>query len=77
MRELNVKEITAAVAKLCCDACYYLPQDLLEKFKASRDTEESPLGREVLETIIENVELAARKDVPCARIPGLQWCFWK
>ena len=25
MRELNVKEITAAVAKLCCDACYYLP----------------------------------------------------
>ena len=38
MRELNVKEITAAVAKLCCDACYYLPQDLLEKFKASRDT---------------------------------------
>lgn len=45
MRELNVKEITAAVAKLCCDACYYLPQDLLEKFKASRDTEESPLGR--------------------------------
>lgn len=25
MRELNIKEITAAVAKLCCDACYYLP----------------------------------------------------
>lgn len=33
MRELNVKEITAAVAKLCCDACYYLPQDLLENLK--------------------------------------------
>ena len=34
MRELNIKEITAAVAKLCCDACYYLPQDLLEKFES-------------------------------------------
>ena len=75
MRELNVKEITAAVAKLCCDACYYLPQDLLEKFKASRDTEESPLGREVLETIIENAELAARKDVPLCQDTGLAVVF--
>ena len=74
MRELNVKEITAAVAKLCCDACYYLPQDLLEKFKASRDTEESPLGREVLETMRN---LPRVKMCPCARIPGLPWCFWK
>ena len=54
MRELNVKEITAAVAKLCCDACYYLPQDLLEKFNLPR------------------VKMCL-----CARIPGLQWCFWK
>ena len=75
MRELNVKEITEAVAKLCCDACYYLPQDLLEKFKASRDTEESPLGREVLKTIIENAELAARKDVPLCQDTGLAVVF--
>ena len=77
MRELNVKEITAAVAKLCCDACYYLPQDLLEKFKVSRDTEESPLGREVLEPLLKMRNLPRVKMCPCARIPGLPWCFWK
>lgn len=75
MRELDVKEITEAVAKLCCDACYYLPQDLLAKFKACRATEESPLGREVLETIIENAELAARKDVPLCQDTGLAVVF--
>ena len=48
---------------------------LLEKFKASRDTEESPLGREVLETIIENAELAARKDVPLCQDTGLAVVF--
>ncbi len=75
MRELDVKEITSAVAKLCCDACYYLPQDLLEKFRTCRDAEESPLGQEVLGTIIENAELAARKNVPLCQDTGLAVVF--
>ena len=37
MREIKVQEITAAVSKLCKDSCYYLPEELLEKFKASID----------------------------------------
>lgn len=45
------------------------------KFKASRGTEESPLGREVLETIIENAELAARKAVPLCQDTGLAVVF--
>ena len=64
MRELDVKEITAAVARLCCDACYYLPEDLLSRFKECQKLEESPLGQEILGTIIENAELAKAKDVP-------------
>ena len=41
MREIKVQEITAAVSKLCKDSCYYLPEELLEKLKASIATEES------------------------------------
>ena len=63
MREIKVQEITAAVSKLCKDSCYYLPEELLEKLKASIATEESPLGQEILTTIVENAELARRADL--------------
>lgn len=75
MREIDVKEVTAAVAKLCCEACYYLPEDLLAKFKNSLGSEESPLGREVLETLIENANLAKAKDVPLCQDTGLAVVF--
>ena len=75
MRELDVREITAAVAKLCCDACYYLPEDLLARFKECQKVEESPLGQEILGTIIENAELAKAKDVPLCQDTGLAVVF--
>ncbi|MCD8198830.1 MAG: fumarate hydratase [Phascolarctobacterium sp.] len=75
MREIDVKEISAAVSRLCKEACYYLPEDLLEKFKDSVKTEESPLGREILGTIIENADLAKRKDVPICQDTGLTVVF--
>lgn len=75
MREIKVQEITAAVSKLCKDSCYYLPEELLEKLKASITTEESPLGQEILTTIVENAELAKAKDVPICQDTGLTVVF--
>lgn len=71
MREINVKQVTAAVAKCCIDSCYYLPDGVLAKLKAGQTTEVSPLGRQVLGTIIENAELAKRKSVPLCQDTGL------
>ena len=75
MREIKVQEITAAVSKLCKDSCYYLPEELLEKLKASIATEESPLGQEILTTIVENAELAKAKDVPICQDTGMAVIF--
>ena len=75
MREINVSEVTKVVSQLCKDSCYYLPEELLAKLKASIDTEESPLGKEILTTIVENAELAKRKDVPICQDTGLTVVF--
>lgn len=75
MREINVSEITKTVSKLCMDSCYYLPEELLAKFKSAVVEEESPLGREILGTIIENAELAKRKAVPICQDTGLTVVF--
>ena len=70
MREINVQDITVAVSKLCKDSCYYLPEDVLENFKKCMTEEESPIGKEVLATIIENAELAKAKDAPICHDTG-------
>ena len=50
-------------------------EELLEKLKASIATEESPLGQEILTTIVENAELAKAKDVPICQDTGLTVVF--
>lgn len=75
MRDINVSEVTKTVSKLCMDSCYYLPEELLAKFKNAVVEEESPLGREILGTIIENAELAKRKAVPICQDTGLTVVF--
>ena len=71
MREINVKQVTEAVAKLCKDSCYYLPEELLQVYKEAAKTEESDMGKGILQIIIENAELAKRKNVPICQDTGL------
>ena len=71
MREIDVKKVTDAVAKCCIDSCYYLPASVLSKLEQAETKEESPLGRQVLDTIIENARLATKKAVPMCQDTGL------
>ena len=71
MREINVPEVTRVISKLCIDSCCYLPQGVLEKLQKAVATEESPLGREILTTLVENAELAKKKCVPICQDTGL------
>ena len=75
MREINVSEVTSTVAKLCMDSCYYLPEAVKAKIRAAAETAESPLGKEILNTLIENFELAQKKAVPLCQDTGLTVVF--
>lgn len=59
VREVTAKEITETVARLCREANYYLPGDVLAALKQATQEEQSPIGRETLEQIIKNAELAS------------------
>ena len=75
MREFDVKFVTDAVAKLCIDANYNIPQDVLEKLKFSCENEESPVAKEILTQIIENDILAKETKVPMCQDTGLTVVF--
>jgi fumarate hydratase subunit alpha len=54
MRVVKTYEITAAVKDLCIEAGYCLPDGVVERLKYFAEREESPVGKEILEKLIEN-----------------------
>ncbi|MEJ2046928.1 MAG: fumarate hydratase [Dehalococcoidia bacterium] len=70
MREIKAKEITGTVSRLFQEACHYLPQDVIDAIKRGREAEESPVGREVLGRIMENIEISAEGEVPLCQDTG-------
>ena len=75
MRQISVREITATVSRLFQDACYYLPEDVITSLKLAREKEESPLGHEVMDIILQDVEIAAREHIPLCSDTGVAVVF--
>jgi len=71
MRIVHTDQIRDTIAMMCWEACYYLPQDILEGFRKASETEESPLGKSILDQLIENAQLAAEEDRPYCHDTGL------
>lgn len=75
MRTIHVEEITKNVTQMCKDAAYYLPTDVYEALKKGRETEQSPVGRDVLDQIIKNAEIAKSEDRPICQDCGMAILF--
>ncbi len=70
MREIGAEDITRTTANLLEHSCHYLPQDALAALKQAREKEESEVARAVLDKILENVEIAAKQQIPLCQDTG-------
>ncbi|HZL65599.1 MAG TPA: fumarate hydratase [Thermoleophilia bacterium] len=75
VRDLDVRDITAAVRELCITANHDLPRDVYDALVAACAAEESPVGREVLGQLVENADIAARDRVPICQDTGFAVVF--
>jgi fumarate hydratase subunit alpha len=75
MRDIESKEIVAAIRKISMEANYFLGEDVLTALKKFEKQEESPLGKEILNQIIENAGIAAEKQMPLCQDTGLTVIF--
>jgi fumarate hydratase subunit alpha len=75
LRRINVKRITKTVKKLFIEANTCLGADVVDALQASLKKEESELGRQVLEKIITNAEIAAQSKMPICQDTGLAVLF--
>jgi fumarate hydratase subunit alpha len=71
IRDVDVELVRDAVARLLVEANYVIPPDVLDGLKTAAAAEPSPLGRQTLEQLIKNYEVAASERVPVCQDSGL------
>ncbi|MDH4226633.1 MAG: fumarate hydratase [Deltaproteobacteria bacterium] len=75
MKTVKASDITARVRDLCISAATDLEPDVVSALDGALKKEESPLGKEVLEQIIENFNIARREKVPMCQDTGVSVFF--
>jgi fumarate hydratase subunit alpha len=75
MRQIKVKEITERVAQLVVQANVSLSEDVYQAISKAREEEESSSGREILQQLLDNANLAAETRLPLCQDTGLAVFF--
>ena len=75
MREIGAEAVTEAVARLFVEANTMLGEDVVSAFRDCLGSETSPNGRDVLDQLLENAELARTSGVPLCQDTGLAVVF--
>jgi fumarate hydratase subunit alpha len=75
MRELAAESVTENVARLFIEANTLLGEDMIATFRSCLKSEASATGRDVLEQLLENADLARDTGVPLCQDTGLAVVF--
>ncbi|MCL5292865.1 MAG: fumarate hydratase [Actinobacteria bacterium] len=77
MRNIELASITDKIAELALEANVRLRPDVLASLKAALSVEESPMGRRVLEQLIENAKIALESALPICQDTGIVTVYVK
>lgn len=75
MREVKCSEIIENIREMCIEATHFLSQDMQCALKNAVETEQSPLGRQVLASLEENLEIAGNDMIPICQDTGMAVIF--
>ncbi|UCF30580.1 MAG: fumarate hydratase [bacterium] len=75
MREVSTEQITTAVKKMALEAAYELGDDVRAALNRGLDRETSPTGRDVINQLLENADIAKEGEFPMCQDTGLAVVF--
>ena len=75
MRTIRVDDVTAAIKEMCIEANHCLTQDMEMALCRAREAERSPVGRQVLGQLEDNLRIAARENIPICQDTGMAVIF--
>ena len=77
MRTINTELITQKVKEMCMDVNIHLSKDVKCAIEEAEKKEESPLGKQILGQLEENMEIASDTQIPICQDTGMTVVFLK
>ncbi len=77
MREIHTDSITENIKEMCMQVNICLSGDVKTTILESREREESPLGRQILGQLEENMKIAGETGIPICQDTGMTVVFLK
>lgn len=75
MRTVHVSEVIKNVKEMCIEANHYLTSDMEQALKQSEENEKSPLGKQILVQLEDNLKIAAQDMIPICQDTGMAVIF--
>ena len=75
MREVNVELITKNIKEMCIEANHFLSEDMKKVFNRATENEKSPLGKQILSQLKENLDIAGSDMIPICQDTGMAVVF--
>lgn len=75
MREISCTAIISSIKEMCIQATHYLSDDMKSALYKGVEKEESPLGRQILEQLCENLKIAGEDMIPICQDTGMAVVF--
>lgn len=75
MRTIHISEITQNIKEMCIEANHYLTPDMKEALEKACTDEKSPLGKQILNSLQENLKIAGEDMIPICQDTGMAVVF--
>ena len=75
MKTVNISEITQNIKEMCIEANHFLTPDMDQALKTATDSEKSPLGKQILNQLQENLKIAGEDMIPICQDTGMAVIF--
>lgn len=75
MRTVDVNTLTQNIRKMCIEANHFLTEDMKKAFTTAEQQEKAPLGKQILQQLQQNMEIAAQDMIPICQDTGMVVVF--
>lgn len=75
MRTVDVNTLTQNIREMCIEANHFLTEDMKKAFTTAEQREKAPLGKQILQQLQQNMEIAAQDMIPICQDTGMAVIF--
>lgn len=75
MRTIHVDIVTESIKEMCIEANHFLSDDMQAALSTAKEKEEAPLGKQILEQLQENLQIAGQDLIPICQDTGMAVIF--